>query len=574
MQKIFDTTEKLANELYNLRESDNFLIKSIENKDVKFDELKSAVNEYKTQKERDEFKNEKKLTKDFILTGLKLLSEDYKIWDEGVLAKLNEDKTTNSISKSLINNKDVEVLQTISGLDISKFQQAKNILTKYFTSEGKIIKYKPSLSRSHILNDLKIANDTISEYNKDIVKYSTNLITSLKKKIDTSRILEQTTLLDYSSEKNNYDKLYSAKDEIVTHSSDGNLWELEKVGNIIHKSIDLINKEKNQTASLMTFIDNSLKLKMKNFNGNIDELIEKIKFQTEWSEIKELVNKSNEDLTNVKSLEYISKRNEIINSFVSIKQHINKLKDEAVKFWKYGKQRLGAFKTSYENIKNELDVFNIFDFSYSTISDQLNENKTLLTKNVDKTFETTSDLLEFLNSLMHAKELENVDLKNFNSVKSAIATNINIKLPLAIKIDEKNNVRFKQLSELSDVSSIIQTINLKNNVINELNLAEWNNMNVDEVKKIYTQMFNNILEINLEIPKIVSIKSKYLKYVDEATNIINTYNQSIWDKKSIETIREYLSKTEVEKKVEHWRNIISSTIKNTLSIFQIWMKSP
>ncbi|WP_126118687.1 hypothetical protein [Mycoplasmopsis caviae] len=125
-------------------------------------------------------------------------------------------------------------------------------------------------------------------------------------------------------------KLYSAKDEIVTHSSDGNLWELEKVGNIIHKSIDLINKEKNQTASLMTFIINSLKLKMKNFNGNIDELIEKIKFQTEWSEIKELVNKSNEDLTNVKSLEYISKRNEIINSFVSIKQHINKLKDEAV----------------------------------------------------------------------------------------------------------------------------------------------------------------------------------------------------------------------------------------------------
>ncbi|UUD35726.1 hypothetical protein NPA07_02520 [Mycoplasmopsis caviae] len=54
-------------------------------------------------------------------------------------------------------------------------------------------------------------------------------------------------MLDYSSEKNNYDKLYSAKDEIVTHSSDGNLWELEKVGNIIHKSIDLINKEKNQT---------------------------------------------------------------------------------------------------------------------------------------------------------------------------------------------------------------------------------------------------------------------------------------------------------------------------------------
>ncbi|VDR42533.1 hypothetical protein [Mycoplasmopsis caviae] len=86
-------------------------------------------------------------------------------------------------------------------------------------------------------------------------------------------------------------------------------------------------------------------------------------------------------------------------------------------------------------------------------------------------------------------------------------------MPLAIKIDEKNNVRFKQLSELSDVSSIIQTINLKNNVINELNLAEWNNMNVDEVKKYILKMFNNILEINLEIPKIVSIKSKYLKYV-------------------------------------------------------------
>ncbi|WP_126118686.1 hypothetical protein [Mycoplasmopsis caviae] len=57
------------------------------------------MNNINTKRERWSLKWEE-TNKGFHLTGLKLLSEDYKIWDEGVLAKLNEDKTTNSISKS------------------------------------------------------------------------------------------------------------------------------------------------------------------------------------------------------------------------------------------------------------------------------------------------------------------------------------------------------------------------------------------------------------------------------------------------------------------------------------------
>ncbi|VDR42535.1 hypothetical protein [Mycoplasmopsis caviae] len=110
-----------------------------------------------------------------------MLSEDYKVWDEGTLAKFNENKNTNSISKKIISNTEIETIQTSVGLDISKYQQAKNILAKYFTDEGKIIKHKISPSRSTILSDLKSANESINEFNNEMIKHNTNLITSLKK---------------------------------------------------------------------------------------------------------------------------------------------------------------------------------------------------------------------------------------------------------------------------------------------------------------------------------------------------------------------------------------------------------
>ncbi|VDR42453.1 hypothetical protein [Mycoplasmopsis caviae] len=173
LQKIFDKCEKLATEVYNLRDSDNFLIKSIENKDTKFNELKLAIDNYKKQKENDEFKKEKKLTKDYILSGLKLLSEDYKVWDEGALAKFNENKITNSISKKIISNTEIETIQTSVGLDISKYQQAKKIVNKYFSHDGKIIKHKNYLSRTSVLSDLKSANESINEFNNEMIKYNT-----------------------------------------------------------------------------------------------------------------------------------------------------------------------------------------------------------------------------------------------------------------------------------------------------------------------------------------------------------------------------------------------------------------
>ncbi|VDR42452.1 hypothetical protein [Mycoplasmopsis caviae] len=75
-----------------------------------------------------------------------------------------------------------------------------------------------------------------------------------KRKLDNSKVLEQTTLLDYSVQKANYDNLYLLNDEITKYSSNNNNWELEKASEIIHKSLDLISKEKNRTSTLITFM--------------------------------------------------------------------------------------------------------------------------------------------------------------------------------------------------------------------------------------------------------------------------------------------------------------------------------
>ncbi|UUD35731.1 hypothetical protein NPA07_02545 [Mycoplasmopsis caviae] len=508
----------MACEVYNLRDSDNFLIKSIENKDTKFNELKLAIDNYKKQKENDEFKKEKKLTKDYILSGLKLLSEDYKVWDEGTLAKFNENKNTNSISKKIISNTEIETIQTSVGLDISKYQQAKNILAKYFTDEGKIIKHKISPSRSTILSDLKSANESINEFNNEMIKHNTNLITSLKEKLDNSKVLEQTTLLDYSVQKANYDNLYLLNDEITKYSSNNNNWELEKASEIIHKSLDLISKEKNQTSTLITFIDNSIKSKFKNLNVNLDFLMEKLKLHSEWNEVEEFAKQSSENLTNLKTEQYISKRNEVIDSFIKIKTHINKLREESIKLWDYGKHRLNAFKTSYESVKSELDTFNTFGFSYSTINDQLNENKTLLTKNADKTFETTSDLLEFLNSLTLTKELEDVDSKNFNIVKNTVTTNINNKLSLGIKIAHTKLDGYKQLIELSDANVLKDGIDTKNKLLQAINSIDWENGNIDDVKNLFDKSFKLITEINNKIIELETLKNKYNNFLDAVEN--------------------------------------------------------
>ncbi|VDR42536.1 Uncharacterised protein [Mycoplasmopsis caviae] len=64
-------------------------------------------------------------------------------------------------------------------------------------------------------------------------------------------------------QKANYDNLYLLNNEITKYSSNNNNWELEKASEIIHKSLDLISKEKNQTSTLITFIDNSIKSKLK-----------------------------------------------------------------------------------------------------------------------------------------------------------------------------------------------------------------------------------------------------------------------------------------------------------------------
>ncbi|VDR42537.1 hypothetical protein [Mycoplasmopsis caviae] len=60
--------------------------------------------------------------------------------------------------------------------------------------------------------------------------------------------------------------------------------------------------------------------------------MEKLKLHSEWNEVEEFAKQSSENLTNLKTEQYISKRNEVIDSFIKIKTHINKLREESINY--------------------------------------------------------------------------------------------------------------------------------------------------------------------------------------------------------------------------------------------------
>ncbi|UUD34756.1 hypothetical protein NPA07_02940 [Mycoplasmopsis caviae] len=245
--------------------------------------------------------------------------------------------------------------------------------------------------------------------------------------------------------------------------------------------------------------------------------MEKLKLQSEWNEVEEFAKQSSEDLTNLKSEQYISKRNEVIDSFIKIKTHINKLRKESIKLWDYGKHRLNAFKTSYENVKSNLDTFNAFGFSYSTISDQLENTNTFLSKDHRSKLNTATDLTEFLSTLNLTNELLEVDFKNYNSIKSANTSNVNNKLSSAIVTKHNELEGYKQLIELSDARSIKDEIETKNNSLQATSIIEWEENNYNSVKSSFDNLFKSTKEINTKAKELDYLRILYNDFLDNVS---------------------------------------------------------
>lgn len=535
LQKKFDSVQKLANELYEMKYDTNVIIGSISDKDSKFNNLQKALKAYKHEKEEPSFKDSKELTPNYILAGLKLISEDNKLWNKNVLVKFIEKFTANSISKRIINDDKVQKLSTISGLATDNYVAARNTLSKYFTKDGEV-RNLDNFERSAIVSELVAANEKLGTFNNEVKTFVTNLVDTLKAKFDEKNILVQTNLVDLSGQKVKYDELYKLNEELKTFVAKAGLWNLEKAPEILAKSVDLIEKEKVQNNEFATFVINALKSKVKDFKVDLTSLVTTLKLQNEWDAIKAFANSTDVDFSLLTGQDYLSQRDTLIDSFVSTKANIIKLKEESLKHYSYGKERIRAFKEAYTLKKGTLNDFKLLNFSYSSISDQEAVVDNALSKDVATQINANNkDLDEFLNNLLSINELTTIDANNIEIIKTTVNSNINNtdKLPSGLEITDANIQDFKPLAELNEAKAIKSDIDSKNTSIQSAAPEVWEEGNINTVKTAITSLFNTIDSINSKATELSNLKAKYKLFLDnvatninELTSVANTHTSS------------------------------------------------
>ncbi|VDR41540.1 hypothetical protein [Mycoplasmopsis caviae] len=693
--KRFDNVAKLARELTLLRDSDNFLIMSTNDKDIKFNNLEKALKKYSEQKAKiPSINGKKKIDGDYILAGLELINSDRILWEKGVLAKFNEEVTTNSISKQILNSNEIDILENESNISAENYKSAKEILAKFFSLEGKILE-TTEYSREEILEQLNIANNNITAFNSDVQSFISNLIDSLKNKNQSLKILEKSNLLNLSDRNTKYQDLYKLNNDYQNLSQNTSTSSLERVTTLISKSIEIIKSEKSLTSELQSFIDNELKTKVKNvgsdfsnllgefelkntwdniikyvnannvdfanlngqdyltkrnsfmdqfasiktniiefanklknnvssfvvksieslktkadeknlligskmfnlnsrterynelynkgsefksystslqyknidsllelvtkvnnlnndekslnddfasfveselktkvneFKGNLSEYIKFLKLNSDWKEIKDFSNTSNVDFSQYKKEEYLVQRNELIDKFVNVKNKILQLKDKSLLYYEYAKSRISAFKEAYNQRKQKLEDFNLFNFSYSEISAQEERANKALSTNFNNFINSENkDLSEFLNDLLNMNKFGLVDTDNFNSVKNTILSNINDvdKLPTAYEFTYSKINGYKSFKELSDIKEAKLWFDSKIETVEAIMPTEWVDSNIDTVKESMNFLFNAIDEIQEKATKINEIKTNYTSFLDTVVNEISKIENTL-----------------------------------------------
>ncbi|UUD35739.1 hypothetical protein NPA07_02585 [Mycoplasmopsis caviae] len=679
----FDKVNNLAKELISLKDSDNWLINTTKDKESKFSNLESSIKNYVIQKDKIQKENgAKKLTADFIIAGLELISSDRKLWEEGVLAKFNEKVTTNSISKQILNNTEINKLIDFSNISADSFTSAKEILAKYFTAEGYVIELL-EYSRNELLDQLELANTNVGSFINDVNTLVSKLTLSLRSNVQSFKLLEKTDLVDFSNKDTDYKKLFQLDDEYINIVKNTSLYNLEKVTLLLSKSSEIINTDKNLNTELQNFSNNEIKTKINNinrnlnvlvsefdlanlwekitkysksenfdfsslkvneyltkrdelieqysrtktdiiefakkiktdvipfitssidrlktkvaeknllsktqllnlsiksenynelysknntfktyqssvqlksidslielvtkvdelnsaekslnnefasfitselkekvnsFNGNLNEYIKFLKFESDWKEITEFSNTADIDFSQLKKDDYLSQRDILIDTFANIKSKVIKLKDNSISYYTYAKARLNAFKDAYNQRKANIENFNLFNFSYSEIREQEARSNEALAKNFNNSFNSANkDLNEFLNDLLSINKLSAVDSANFEAIKRVINSNVSDsdKLPSVYEFSYSEIDNYKNYIELEEVKQAKKWIETKNDEISTKKADEWAEGNIDTVKNSLNLLFGAIEEIQTKTTELNSIKHSYKTYLDK-----------------------------------------------------------
>ncbi|UUD35389.1 hypothetical protein NPA07_00725 [Mycoplasmopsis caviae] len=519
-EEKFDAIANLSIELVKHKDSNNQLINSLTDKEVKFNSLKNAINSYNEEKEKPAVKNDKELTKSYIISAINLFNADQKVWDEGILAKFNEKVTTNSISKNILNSNLVDKLDDFSNISLEKYDLAKNTIKQYFTTEGYIKELDKSITRSDVLDNLRIANDNIEIFNKDIETFNNSFVGSLRDKLTTKNILEKTKLLDFSSNKGEYENLLEQGKRLNYLISSNSTFALDKVHSLISESVDLINKDRILSEKLTLFINDELKNNVNGSKNSIDPVAKFLQLQDEWSQVVEFANSTSPKISELKGNEYISQRNSLIDSYYETKSNIIKLKDKSIETYNYGLDRVKAFKEAYNNKKHKLDNFKLFNFSFSKFNEQEALVNNLISKNIHSKINENKDLKDLFDDISSLNDLVAIDTNNLKVIKDTTQNNIDNNFTAGLKIKDAKIDGFKPLIELEDTIDIKKKIDSKNSLIQEENLEQWSSGNIDTVKSTFTTLFNSIDEINEQVSNLSSLREEYKEFINKvATNI-------------------------------------------------------
>ncbi|UUD35740.1 hypothetical protein NPA07_02590 [Mycoplasmopsis caviae] len=567
----FDKVVENANELISLKDSNNLLIDSISAKDSKFNNLQKSIDEYKSQKTKLPIKdNKQELTADFIFAGIKLFSEDKKLW-EAILTKFTKSKSNpnNSISEKILNNNDIDLLKDNSNLSIVEYEKVKSVLARYFDKDGKLISNE-DVKRSEIISELSKVNDDIANFNNEVLSYVTNLITSLKSKLESKNAFNQTNMLDISDKSDSYGELYRYVEEIKSISTNSSLWNLEKVTQLITKSNTLILKEKYQIIELNSFINSSLKSKVSEFGGDIDSFIELIGLKTQWDELVNFSKSSNIDFSTIKAQEYINQRNTLIDSFLKSKEIINLLKNKSLSNYTYGKNRLNAFKTAYSSKKSKLNGFNSLNFSYSKIAERENVINDALGKNLESLINANNKQVdEFLANVQSVSQLVSIDTNNFETLKSALNLNItdSDKFPTAYEFSYSGIDGYKPFEQLDDVKGVKTLVETKNAEVQSKKSEQWVENNLETVRSSFTSIFTLIEEINNSVKSLEDVKESYKSFLDTVFENINALKSIVEsghanNKKNIEAKDKIISYAKTDYLDVNNKEQFSSKIEN------------
>ncbi|UUD35047.1 hypothetical protein NPA07_04550 [Mycoplasmopsis caviae] len=517
--KYFEEVAKLSSELISLKDNNDLLINSVVDKDTKFSALETTLNEYKSQKANLVVRDGKsEINKQYVLSGLKLLSEDKKLFNDEVLGKLTKKDQDSSVVEWILKSEELKNIENISTISSTNMQDIRNIIEKYFTNEG-IVKRNASITRAEILNQLNIANNNIGLLSAEIQTTVSNLINPLKAKIDSTKILEISSFLNVNNKKVEYENMFALNDECENIIKNTALINFEKFGSLISKATQIFANDKSLNIELQNFENVQIKEKIKTFNNTDLTMLNKFfGLNNDWTKINEFASSDKVNLSSLKiGDEYLNKRQLFINKFFegweNVSTFAKKIKNEVAPF----------IANSIEQLKNKFETNNFLSSSslldlsaksesYNSLFNSANEFKSKLPL---ITFSNMDSLFELLTQLINLNNSE----KSLNSLFASFITN---ELKSKIKSLDKN------------VSETMKSIKLETLWQEIDTFANTNDLNFDEyTKDEYISQRNSLIDqFATAKNNLLQLKTKIEEKFGYGLERIKTYNEMLGVRKA------------------------------------------